>query len=255
MVLVEDLAGMGDIQVIGRGFGPGQGDQPVEIGADDAVLGRGSGQAGQTFQLAFGLFLGLLGHFGVFDLLAEFLRLDRLLVLLAELLLDGFHLLAQEVFALDLFDLAAGFVLDLLAKLQHFRFADQQADQLLQLVGDRIELQDLLRVLDVHALEVGDGIGRLERVFDRGDRAGQLLGKEGIICVICWNWSRALRARASISMPSSMTSGASSMWALRYGSSWTNSPRRKRSMPCTSRRMVPSGARNSRWTMAIVPTL
>ena len=42
-------------------------------------------------------------------------------------------------------------------------------------------------------------------------------GKEGIISAIWVNWSRALRARASISRPSSTVSGASSMLRLEIG--------------------------------------
>ena len=41
VVGVEDLAGVGDVEVVLGLLRPGQLDQPLEVGADDAVLGRG----------------------------------------------------------------------------------------------------------------------------------------------------------------------------------------------------------------------
>jgi hypothetical protein len=108
---------------------------------------------------------------------------------------------------LHLFDLGAGFVLDLLAQLEHFRFARQDADQLAQLLGDRIDLQQRLGFGQLHALEVGDGIDDLQRVVDGEMEVTSSRGKEGIISAMWVNWSRALRASASISRPSSTVSG------------------------------------------------
>ncbi len=47
------------------------------------------------------------------------------------------------------------------------------------LSATEFKLQDLLGVLHVHALEIGDGIGGLERVLHRGNGAGQLLREGG----------------------------------------------------------------------------
>ena len=145
---------------------PGHRDQPVQVGADDAIFGRGGGQAREAVQLAAGLLFGLLGHVGFFDALAELLDVGGLLVAFTQLALDGFELLAQEVLVLHLFDLGAGFVLDLLTQLQHFRFACQDADQPAQFFADRIDFQQRLGFGQVHALEVGDGVDDLQRVVD-----------------------------------------------------------------------------------------
>ena len=67
-------------------------------------------------------------------LLLELLDLGLLLVRLAQLLLDGLELLAQEVLALHLVHLVLGLRLDLLAELQNFQLLRQervQPDQLL----------------------------------------------------------------------------------------------------------------------------
>ena len=62
---------------------------------------------------------------GFFDLLAQVFDFALALVLLAQLLLDGLHLLAQIVVALRLLHLVLHFALDLGAKLLHLDFLGQ----------------------------------------------------------------------------------------------------------------------------------
>ena len=174
MVLVQHLAGVADIQVVGGGYRPGQGDQPIQVGANHTVFGGGSGQAREAVQLAAGLLAGLFGHVGGFDLLAQLFHLDGLFVAFAQLALDSFELLAQEVLALHFFDLRAGLVLDLLANLEHFDLAGENVDELMQLFFGRIDLEQLLGVRQIHALEVGNGVDGLQRIFDGLDGSDQL---------------------------------------------------------------------------------
>ena len=61
VVGVEHLAGMGDVEVVLGLDRPGQLDQPLEVGADDAVLGGGRRQFLQSRKLALGCFEGVLG--------------------------------------------------------------------------------------------------------------------------------------------------------------------------------------------------
>ncbi len=116
MVLVEDAAGLGDVQVVVGPDVPRDLDHPVEVGPDPAVFGRLLGHALQAAELAFGLLLGALGHAGLFDLLAVLGDDALALVGLAELLLDGLELLAKDVLALVLLhalgDLAPDLVLE-----------------------------------------------------------------------------------------------------------------------------------------------
>ena len=156
----------------------------------------------------------------LFDLLAELFDLGGLLVALAQLALDGLELLAQEVLALHLVDLGAGLVLDLLADLQHFHFARQDADQPVQLVGGRVHLQQRLGFLQVHALEIGDGIDRLQRIFDRNHR-GHQLARDGrdhlgdVLELVAGIARQGFQLQALFDRL-----GASAISAFRYGSSW-----------------------------------
>ena len=67
VVLVEHLAAVRDVQVVGGEDRPGQRHDPVEVGADDAVLGGGRGQLRQPVELAAGLLVHLLGQVGLLD--------------------------------------------------------------------------------------------------------------------------------------------------------------------------------------------
>jgi hypothetical protein len=69
------------------------------------VLGRLGRQPLEARELALRLRPGVLGHVRRLDLGAQLLGLDRLLVGLAELVLDRLHLLAQEPLALALLHL------------------------------------------------------------------------------------------------------------------------------------------------------
>jgi len=164
VVHIEDFAGVGDIQVVIRALAPGQADQPVQVGADDAVFGGGGGQLGHAVQLAAGLLLRLLGHPGFLDLPAELLDLDLLLIGLAQFMLDGLELLAQEVLALDLLHLRLGLRLDLAAQLQNFQLLVEDGHQPAELGRDVVDLQELLAFLQVDP-DVGcDGVDDLQRI-------------------------------------------------------------------------------------------
>ena len=54
----------------------------------------------------------------------------------AQLLLNGLHLLAQQVFALALADLLLHLLLDLVAQFEHFELLRELADQGLQALAD-----------------------------------------------------------------------------------------------------------------------
>ena len=83
-----------------------------------------------------GLLLHVLGHAGFFDLLAQVFDFALALVLLAQLLLDGLHLLAQVVVALRLLDLVLHLALDLGAKLLDLQFLGQVLGKQLQPCGN-----------------------------------------------------------------------------------------------------------------------
>ena len=129
VVAVEDLAGVRHVEVVVAAHRPGQGDDPVEVGADHGVLGALRRDVGEPVELPAGGLVGLFRELELVDLLAQLGDLGLLVVGLAELLLDGAHLLAQEVLALALVDLAAHVALDLGAELEHVELAREDADQ------------------------------------------------------------------------------------------------------------------------------
>src|SRR5205823_14735725 len=98
VVGVEHLARVHRVEPLLGALAPRDGDQPVEVGASHRGLAAGVAHALQAAQLALGLLADLVRHVGVLDLLA--VLVDDRAVVLAQLLADRLHLLAQEVLAL-----------------------------------------------------------------------------------------------------------------------------------------------------------
>src|SRR5207342_3641064 len=117
VVGVEHDARLGDVQVVVRTDVPRDLDHPVEVRADPALLGRLLGRPLQAAQLAQRLFLDVLRHAGLGDLLAVLLD-DVLFAVLAELFADRAHLLAQQELALALLHALADVRPDLVLQLQ-----------------------------------------------------------------------------------------------------------------------------------------
>ena len=115
VVLVEHLAGVREVEVVLGRLVPRQRRDPLQVGADDAVLGGLRRQALEPVELAVGLLADVLGQLDRRELLAQLAGLRRGLVDLAELLLDRLELLAQDVLALALVELGLDLRLDLRA--------------------------------------------------------------------------------------------------------------------------------------------
>ena len=128
MVLVEDLAGAGEVELVFGANGPGEVGEHFDVGSNDAVFGGHGGDGGEAF-----LFLAcdgfdLLGHAGGGDALVEFVEVALLLVVFAEFLADGFELFAEEEFALIAGEGLADLVLDFDAHLEEFGFAVEDGE-------------------------------------------------------------------------------------------------------------------------------
>jgi len=78
VVVVERLAGCGQVEVVLRGLPPRQRQQPIEIRADDPVLGGRGRQLLEPRQLALGGLARVLGQLQLLELLAELFDLRRL---------------------------------------------------------------------------------------------------------------------------------------------------------------------------------
>ncbi len=177
VVLVEHGARVGDVDLLAGTDIPGQRDQQLDIRADDRVLRRDRRNLLQPRKLAQGVLIGLFGHVRLLDLLAQLVDGRGLFVLLAQLLLDGFQLLAQNVLALRLAHLLLGLALNLLAQFQHFQLVCQEVDDQFQLAPRRLDLQDLLAQSQVHLRAAGDEIDDLQRILQVEGGHRQLVGK------------------------------------------------------------------------------
>ena len=120
-----------------------------------------------------------LGQLGLLDLRA--VLVDHGAVVLAELLADRLHLLAQEVLALLLLRAGLDVVLDAAAHLQLREPLALEADRQLEPLDDVQRLQQLDALLEGQVGRVGAGVGeraglgdRAQELADRAVRAPQL---------------------------------------------------------------------------------
>ena len=114
VVLVQDLRGSLEVEIILRFLVPRQFHHPFQIGPDRGGLGGIRMHFFKSLELLFGFLQDLLRHLGVFDPLAKFRDFLRALVQFAQFFLNRFQLLAQKVFALGLVHLPLGLRLNLL---------------------------------------------------------------------------------------------------------------------------------------------
>ncbi len=101
------------------------------------------------------------------------------LVRLAQLVLDGLELLAQEVLALALVHLRLDLVLDLGAQLQDLQLAVHEGGEAAKPLGYLHLLQQLLLVLGLEAHGGGDEVAEGRGVVDVGRRHLELVGQVG----------------------------------------------------------------------------
>ena len=170
VVGVEHLARVRGIEPLLRALAPRHGEEPVEVVADHRGLGRAVALALEPAELALRLLAHRLGQLGLLELAA--VLVDDGGVVLAELLPDRLHLLAQDVLAL----LALRAALDVLADAPahlHLRQAlllqpDRELEPLVHV--DRLEHLDLL--LEGEVGRVADRVGERARLGDRADEGG-----------------------------------------------------------------------------------
>src|SRR4051794_12390562 len=179
VVGVEHLARVREVEVVLGAHAPRQRGDPLQVAADDAVLGRLGGQLLEAVQLALGLLAHVVGQRDLVELVAQVAGLFGGLVELPELLLDGLELLAQHVLALALVDLRLDLGLDLGADRDHLELAGQRLGQAPQPAADVDLLQQRLLLLQRQAQRAGDEMAERARVVHVGDRELQLLGQVG----------------------------------------------------------------------------
>ena len=168
VILVEDLARLGQIQFVVGGGDPRDLDQPLEVGAQDARLGRVGVGLLEPAQLTIGLGARFGRHARGLDLAAQRLEI-ALAAGAAQLRLDLAQLLAQEVFALRLGHLLLGARLNRRLHLEDLDlFLQERADAAQAL--ERIHLlEQRLANRDLHGHVRRDQVGEAPRILDAGD--------------------------------------------------------------------------------------
>ena len=176
MVGVQHLFGLGEVLAGARLHAPRQAQQPVQIVAADGGLGRHRRHRLQLLQLGLGLFAGLLAELGRRNLFFQLGQLVAAILAIAQLLLNGLHLLIQIVFALGLLHLGLDARLDLLLDLQDGHFALHQAIDLLQPLGGVERLQQFLLLVQRDAQVPADQVGQARGIAGFRDGRDNFLG-------------------------------------------------------------------------------
>ena len=167
---VQHLGRVAQVQVVGSAFLPGQFQNPLDVIAQDAHLGRHGRQVAQPLDLAQSHLAGLVGQGLLLDALPQFPHLPAPQVALAQLVLNGLDLLAQVGLALKAVHLLLNAMLDLVFDAQDGDFARQPGDDLLQ-PGHGVGLgQKGADFREGRAFDrAGQGVGQQAGVFQMGN--------------------------------------------------------------------------------------
>ena len=159
VVVIEHALGMYDVHVVDLWRSPGQVEQPFQVGAHHAGLGRHGGHRAQPRQFLFGLGAHTVRHSGIFDALVQLADITREFISLAQFILNRSHLFPQEVLALRAIHLPLHLLVDLVFQFQDIELLSQQDADLLQ-AGEGIEnFQDVLAFGQGHIERGCDEIG------------------------------------------------------------------------------------------------
>ena len=159
VVLLQDLLGAPEIVAHLAALLPRYVHHPVEIAAHYGSFRRHRRHHLQFVELCERLGLRLLRHACATDAPLEALDLARRILELAELLLDGLHLLIQIVLALALLHLLLDATADALLDLEQLDLAFHQAHEVLDARDGRVHLEDLLLLREFQRHVRGNGVG------------------------------------------------------------------------------------------------
>ena len=165
VVGVEHRARLIDLEVVIGANVPRDLGEPIEVRADPAVLRRLVRGALQPPELTVGLLANLIGHPGGLDLGAK-IGDHVVAVIVAELLADGGHLLAQDQLALALLEVVGDLVADPLLDLDLGERVLGPRQHLLEALLDVDGLEDLDLPLEAEIGRVAGHVGDLSGVVD-----------------------------------------------------------------------------------------
>ena len=164
VIFVEDLLGALQVAALARLLVPRHGDEPVDVVARDGRFGRHRRHRFQALELLDGLFLDVLRHLGLLDLLLELVHFVALLVLAAQFLLDRLHLLVEVVLLLRLLHLLLHARLDAAIDLELVDLDFENAGDAIQPLERRDDFEQVLLLVDADEQVRGDRVGELARI-------------------------------------------------------------------------------------------
>ena len=171
VVFVEHLLGVLEVAALLALLVPRHRDQPVEVVARHGRFGRHRRHRLEPLQLLDGLFVDVLRHPRLIDLLLQIVDLVALFVLAAQFLLDRLHLLVEVVLLLRLLHLLLHARLDAAIDLELVHLGIEDAGDAVQAFERRDDLEQVLLLVDADQQVRGDGVGELAGIVDlhRGD--------------------------------------------------------------------------------------
>jgi hypothetical protein len=164
MVLVQDLLGLEQVDLVFRARAPRQLGHQLEVCPQHLVLGRLRVRPLQTPQLPLHLGAGFIIQLQFLDPLAQLLQFARL-ILVPKLALDRLHLLAQHDLPLLLAQLLLHLLLDLLLRLQTDQVALHAHEHAPHPLRHRHQLQQTLLLLRRHLQVERHHVGERAGVF------------------------------------------------------------------------------------------
>ena len=180
VIFIENLLREPQVHRLRGGALPRQRHQPIQPRARHAVLRRRRRDLLQAAQLAQRLLEHLVGQLRGVDLGAQLLDFPCICVGVAQLLLDGLELLAQEVVALRTGDLLLHVVLDLGLELEVLPLLDQLLAQELHALA---HIEHLQQVLALHGGQRrqrrGDEIRQRAGLLDAGQHGQDVVREVG----------------------------------------------------------------------------
>ncbi len=181
VVFVEHLARFGQRDRTLLLARPRQRQQPIDIRADHAGLGRVHALLHQPLELVRGGFFDVVGRLKLADLALELVDRVFVEIVLAQLATDRLHLLAQEVFLLRLVQRVFGIALDLGAQPQQLELPRQLDLDLFKALNRVQRVQEIELVLELKGRAVNHDVGQVAGLGDalhKGDRLLRHLGHE-----------------------------------------------------------------------------
>ena len=177
MVLVEDLARAVEVEVVLGGVGPRQREDPVEVGADDAVLGGGRRQLLEPRELAAGGLEHLLGQVELLEPRPQLVDLGLLVVASPSSSWIAFSCWRRKNsrWPFSISDWTCDWIFG--AELEDLELAVEDQRDLAQPLLDVDLLEQLLLLLGLEPERRGDEVAERARVVDVRGGELQLLGE------------------------------------------------------------------------------